>query len=98
MKNARTKTIFYLDLKHVHKYGSAKFQPNPIFSSQQIATESAESVAEEKKKKKVCNPLRGSRPLPKTINDNSAQLTTHIFMYSVLGLLTILFDVCLPFL
>ncbi len=38
MKNARTKTIFYLDLKHVPKYGSAKFQPNPIFSSQQMAT------------------------------------------------------------
>ncbi len=38
MKNARTKTVFYLDLKHVPKYGSAKFQPNPIFSSQQMAT------------------------------------------------------------
>ncbi len=49
MKNARTKNIFYLDLKHVHKHGSAKFQPNPIFSLQQMATESAESVAEEKK-------------------------------------------------
>ena len=50
MKNYRTKTIFYLDLKHVHKYGSAKFQPNPLFSSQQLATKHAESVAEEKKK------------------------------------------------
>ncbi len=40
---------FYLDLKHVHKYGSAKFQPNPLFSSQQMAIEHAESVAEEKK-------------------------------------------------
>ncbi len=59
MKNARTKNIFYLDLKHVHKYGCAKFQPNPTFSSQQMPTESAESVAEEKKK--VGNPLRGSR-------------------------------------
>ena len=59
MKNARTKNIFYLDLKHVHKYGSAKFQPNPLFSSQQMATESAESVAEEKKqqqKKKSASP------------------------------------------
>ncbi len=46
MKNDRTKTIFYLDLKHVYKYGSAKFQPNPLFSPQQMATE---SVAEEKK-------------------------------------------------
>ncbi len=59
MKNARIKTTFYLDLKHVHKYGSAKFQPNPIFSSQQMATESAESVAEEKKKKKSRQPLKG---------------------------------------
>ncbi len=41
MKNCRTKTIFYLDLKHVHKYGSAKFQPNPLFSSQQMGTEHA---------------------------------------------------------
>ncbi len=55
MKNARTKTIFYLDLKHVHKYGPAKFHPNLIFASQPMATESAESVAEEKKKK-VGNP------------------------------------------
>ncbi len=46
MKNGRTKTIFYLALKHVHKYGAAKFQPNPIFSSAQTATKSA---AEEKK-------------------------------------------------
>ncbi len=59
MKNVRTKTIFYLDLKYVHEYGSAKFHPNPIFSSQQMATESAESVAEEKKatkKKKSTSP------------------------------------------
>ncbi len=46
MQNDHTKTIFYLDLKHIHKYGSAKFQPNLLFSSQQMATESA---AEEKK-------------------------------------------------
>ncbi len=49
MKNYRTKTIFYLTLKHVHKYGSAKYEPNLLFSSQQIATE---SVAEEKKRRK----------------------------------------------
>ncbi len=59
MKNARTKNIFYLDLKHVHKYGCAKFQPNPTFSSQQMPTKSAESVAEEKKKKKSRQPLKG---------------------------------------
>ncbi len=60
MKNVRTKTILYLDLKHVHKYGSAKFEPSPIFSSQQMATKSAKSVAGEKKKqqqqKKSANP------------------------------------------
>ena len=39
MKNDRTKTSFYLDLNHVHKYGSAKFQPNPLFCSKQMATE-----------------------------------------------------------
>ncbi len=59
MKNDRTKTIFYLDLKHVHKYGCAKFQPNPLFSSSQMATKSA--AEKKKKKKKVGNPLRGSR-------------------------------------
>ncbi len=52
MKNDLSQSIFYLDLKHVHKYGSAKFQPNPLFSSQQTAIDHAESVAEEKKKKK----------------------------------------------
>ncbi len=41
MKNDLSQIIFYLDLKHVHKYGSAKFQPNPLFSSQQIGTEHA---------------------------------------------------------
>ncbi len=59
MKNDLSQTIFYLDLKHVHKYGSAKFQPNRLFSSQQMYTEHAESVAEEekkKKKKKSANP------------------------------------------
>ncbi len=61
MKNYRTKTVFYLTLKHVHKYGSAKCEPNPLFSSQQLATE---SVAEEKKggrKKKSRQAHRGSR-------------------------------------
>ncbi len=47
MENERTENIFYLDLKPVHKYGCAKFQPNTLFSSQQTATKSA---AEEKKK------------------------------------------------
>ncbi len=56
MENKRTENIFYLDLKHVHKCGCAKFQPNPLFSSQQTATESA---AEEKKQKqkKVGKPI-----------------------------------------
>ncbi len=52
MKNDFSQTIFYLGLKHIHKYVSAKFQPNPLFSSQQMATEHAESVAEEKQKPK----------------------------------------------
>ncbi len=57
MENERTENIFYLDLKHVRKYGCAKFQPNPLFSSHQMATKSA---AEEKKnKKKSRQPLKG---------------------------------------
>ncbi len=59
MENERTKNIFYFDLKHVHKYGCAKFQPNPLFSSQQMATESA--AEEKKKKKKSRQTHRGSR-------------------------------------
>ncbi len=55
MENERTENIFYLNLKHVHKYGCAKFQPNPLFSSQQTATESAAG----KKKKKSRQPLKG---------------------------------------
>ena len=52
------KPPFYLNLTHVHKYGSAKFQPNPLFSSQQTATEHAESLAEEKKVgKPIGNPV-----------------------------------------
>ncbi len=47
MENERTENSFYFDLKHVHKHGCAKFQPNPLFCSQQTATE---SVAEGKKK------------------------------------------------
>ena len=49
MKNDRTKTIFYLNLQHVHKYGFAKFKPNP-FSAQQTATK---SVAEEQTNKQT---------------------------------------------
>ncbi len=41
MENERTENIFYPDVKHVHKYGSAKFQPNPLFSSQEMGTEHA---------------------------------------------------------
>ncbi len=52
MEKECTENIFYLDLKHVRKYGCAKFQPNPLFSSQQTATESAAKVRRKKKKKK----------------------------------------------
>ena len=51
MENECTENIFYLDLKHVHKYGCAKFQPNPLFSSHQMATESAAGEKKEQKKK-----------------------------------------------
>ncbi len=57
MENERAENIFYLHLKHVHKYGCAKFQPNPLFSSQQTATKSAaeEKKRTKKKKKKSAN-------------------------------------------
>ncbi len=58
MENERTENIFYLNLKHVHKYGCAKFQPNPLFSSQQTATESAAEKTK-KKHKKSRQPLKG---------------------------------------
>ncbi len=48
MENERTENIFYLNLKHVHKYGSAKF------SSQQMGTE--HGGGRKKKKKKSANP------------------------------------------
>ncbi len=62
MKNDGNKTIFYLKPKHVHKYGSAKFQPNSLFSSQQIATERVAGDQKKKrkkkeKKKKVAKPI-----------------------------------------
>ncbi len=60
MKNDHTKTIFYLDLKHVHKYGSAKFQPETLFSSQQMGTEHA-GGRKKKKQKKSRQTHRGSR-------------------------------------
>ncbi len=50
MKNDCTETIFTWTWSIFHKYDSAKFQPNPWFSSQQMTIESPESVAEEKKK------------------------------------------------
>ncbi len=53
MENERTENIFYPDLKHVHKYGSAKFQPNLLFSSQQMGTE--HGGRRKKKKKKSAN-------------------------------------------
>ncbi len=59
MENERTEKIFYLDLKHVHKYGSAKFQPNPLFSSQQMGTEHGgrrKKTKKKNKKKKSANP------------------------------------------
>ncbi len=57
MENERTENIFYLDLKHVHKYGLAKFQPNPLFSSQQMGTEHGGGRKKKKKKKKYGKPI-----------------------------------------
>ncbi len=64
MENERTENIFDLDLKHVHKYGSAKFQPNPLFSSQQMGTVHGGGrkkkkiyIYIKKKKKKVGKPI-----------------------------------------
>ncbi len=48
MDNERAENFFYLDLKHVHTYACAKFQPNLLFCSEQTGTESA---AEEKEKR-----------------------------------------------
>ncbi len=59
MKNDRTKIIFYLTLKHVYKYGSAKYVANPLFSSPQMATE---SVAEEKKRRKKKKKKKSASP------------------------------------
>ncbi len=64
MENERTENIFYLDLKHVHKYGSAKFQPYQLFSSQQMGTEHGggrKKTKNKKKKKKSRQTHRGSR-------------------------------------
>ncbi len=47
MKNDLSQIIFYLNLKHVHKYGSAKFQPDPLFLHNKWAQN---MLAEEKKK------------------------------------------------
>ncbi len=66
MENERTENIFYLNLKHVHKYGCAKFQTNQSFSSPQMPTEGAAEKKtlpggkkRTKKKKKSRQPLKG---------------------------------------
>ncbi len=65
MENERTENIFYLNLKHVRKCGSAKFQPNPLFSSQQMGTEHGggrkKTKNKKKTKKKSRQTHRGSR-------------------------------------
>ena len=59
MQNERTANIFYLNLKHVHKYGCTKFQPNPLFSSQQMGTEHAggRKKKDPPKKKSIGKPI-----------------------------------------
>ncbi len=84
MENERTENIFYLDLKHVHKYSCAKFQPNPLFSSQQTATESA---AEKKKKKKK----KVGKPIGDPVGGRDAPISwLHNFSISFLHLLQLL--------
>ncbi len=58
MENERTENIFYLDLKHVHKYGCAKFQPIRCF----LHNKQPPKVRRKKKKKKKSQQThRGSR-------------------------------------
>ncbi len=59
VENERTENIFYLDLKHVHKYDCAKFQPNPLFSSQQQPPKVRRKKKNNNKKKSANH--RGSR-------------------------------------
>ncbi len=67
MKNGLSQTSFYLDLKHVHKYGSANIQPNPLFSSQQMGTEHVGGRKKTNKKKKVGKPI-GDAPIMATLD------------------------------
>ncbi len=58
----------------IHKYGCAKFQPNPLFSSQQTATDSAAEGKKKEQKKKVGMPIGdpvGGRDDPIKIKFNS---------------------------
>ncbi len=41
----------------LYKYDSAKFQPNPLFYSQQMASESAAEEQKEQQQKKVGKPI-----------------------------------------
>ena len=59
MENERTENIFYLDLKHVHKYGCAKFQPNPLFSHNKRPPKVRRKKKNKKKNKKSRQPLKG---------------------------------------
>ncbi len=68
MENERTENIFYLDLKHVHKYGSAKFQPNPLFSSQQMGPEHG-GGRKRKKKNKINKNKKKKKKVGKPIGD-----------------------------
>ncbi len=55
MENERTENIFYLDLKHVHKYGVQNFSPIRCF----LHNKRPPKVRREKKKKKSRQPLKG---------------------------------------
>ena len=79
MKNDLSQTIFYLDLKDVHKYGSGKFQSVVLFTANGYPICYPLKVWQKKKKSRQTH--RGSRrdrmpqlgpPMP------SKQLSHHI--------------------
>ncbi len=74
MENERTENIFYLDLKHVHKYGCAKFSPIRCFlhNKQPLKVRRKKKNKKKKQKKKVGKPIGdpvGGRDAPITATE-----------------------------
>ncbi len=76
MKNDHTKTSFYLDLNHVHKYGSAKFQPNPLFCSKQMATEKVSKPIGD-----ISHPNKVRKPIGDPVEGWDAPIILWDFLY-----------------